>query len=318
MFYSQKKYIKIELLNINKATIMNYKTLGSISFTLLLALVLISCGSQKKEEEADSSEEFEQAESDLKGQIKEVVYEIPSPSEIPFLLEATGAEFNETLINDRNLVDEYASRNDKASLNLGVYASDIGYLVSYDKVQEALNYMTSAKKLADNLGISGSFDAELIKRFENNLSRKDSLAHLLNATISETERYLKDDSRNKLAALVITGSFVEGLYISTELIKTYPKDILPEDSRNLVLTPLIRVVLEQEKAIEDLVKMLGTIEQTDPVNDLIAGLRELEEDYKSLNIEEQIKKNRADLVLTDETLISITAKVAEIRNGITE
>ncbi|WP_185152798.1 hypothetical protein, partial [Fulvivirga aurantia] len=263
-------------------------------------------------------DEFEQAESDLKGQIQEVVYEIPSPSEIPFLLEATGAEFNETLINDQNRADEYASRNDKASLNLGVYAADIGYLVSYDKVQEALNYMTSAKKLADNLGITGSFNSELIQRFESNLSRKDSLAYLLNETIKETENYLKDDSRNKLAALVITGSFVEGLYISTELIKTYPKDILPDDSRNLVLTPLIRVVLEQEKAIEDLVNMLGNIEQTDPVTDLLAGFKELQKDYESLNIEEQIKNNRADLVLSDETLIGITAKVADIRNGITE
>jgi len=317
MFHSQKKYIKIENLNL-KTNNMNYRTLGSISFSLLLAFTIASCGSQKKEEKADSSEEFEQAESDLKEQIQEVVYEIPSPSEIPFLLEATGAEFNGTLINDRNMADEYASRNDKASLNLGVYAADIGYLVSYDKVQEALNYMTSAKKLADELGVTGSFDAALIKRFENNLSRKDSLAYLLNSTINNTEKYLKDDNRNRLAALTITGSFVEGLYISTELIKTYPKDILPDDSRNLVLTPLIRVVLEQEKSVEDLVNMLETVEKSSPVDQLLTGLKELNENYKSLNIEEQIKNNRADLVLTDQTLIDITTKVAEIRNSITE
>ncbi len=316
-FIRKKNILKLRTKS-NTATIMKYKTLGSISLLLLVAVLLFSCGSQKTEDKADSSDEFEQAETDLKDQIQEVVYEIPSPSEIPFLLEATGAEFNETLINDKDRADEYASRNDKASLNLGVYAADIGYLVSYDKVQEALNYMTSSKKLADNLGISGSFDAELIKRFESNLSRKDSLAFLLNETIKETENYLKDDNRNKLAALVITGSFIEGLYISTELIKTYPKDILPDDSRNLVLTPLIRVVLEQEKSLEDLVTMLGTIEKTDPVNQLIEGLRGLQEDYSSLNIEEQIKNNRADLVLTDETLTEITVKVAEIRNNITE
>ena len=54
--------------------------------------------------------------------------------------------------------------------------------------------------------------------------------------------------------MVVTGSFVEGLYISTGLIKTYPKDLLPDDSRNLVLTPLMRVVLEQKKSVSDLVK----------------------------------------------------------------
>jgi len=144
------------------------------------------------------------------------------------------------------------------------------------------------------------------------------LAYLLNETINNTENYLKDDNRNKLAALVITGSFVEGLYISTELIKTYPKDILPEDSRNLVLTPLIRVVLEQEKAVEDVIKMLQSIDQTEPVAGLLEQFEALNENYEALNIEEQIKNNRADLVLTDETLTEITTQVASMRNEITE
>ncbi|ELR73208.1 hypothetical protein C900_05257 [Fulvivirga imtechensis AK7] len=298
---------------------MNYKQLGSLCLSLILLGGLFSCGNQTSEEKKDqAAEEFDRAESDLKEQIQEVVYEIPSPSEIPFLLEATGAEFNQSLINDNNKADRYASRNDKAALNLGIYAADIGYLVSYDKVQEALTYMSSAKKLADNLGVTGAFDTQLIKRFESNLSRKDSLSYLLNETIHHTEAYLKDDDRNKLAALIITGSFIEGLYISTELIKTYPKDILPDDSRNLVLTPLIRVVLEQEKSLKDLIKMLGTVENSAPVDKLITDLRELEKDYDSLNIADQIQKNRADLVLTDDTLAEITSKVAEIRNSITE
>ncbi|GAA0894196.1 hypothetical protein GCM10009122_38760 [Fulvivirga kasyanovii] len=279
---------------------------------------MFACGSKTNEEKTDSSEEFEQAETDLKEQIQEVIYEIPSPSEIPFLLEATGAEFNQSLINDNSKADQYASRNDKAALNLGVYAADIGYLVSYDKVQEALTYMSSAKKLADNLGVTGAFDTDLIKRFESNLSRKDSLSYLLNETINKTESYLKDDDRNKLAALIITGSFVEGLYISTALIKTYPKDILPEDSRNLVLTPLIRVVLEQEKSLDDLVEMLGTVENTAPIDSLLKDLRALQADYDSLEIEDQIKNQRADLVLTDKTLEEITSKVAAIRSSIVE
>ena len=292
---------------------MNKTKYVYLSLVIMFVMALSSCGSEKKEDKKSSSEEFEQAESDLKEQIQEVVYEIPSPSEIPFLLEATGAEFNGSLIHDNNRAGEYMSLNDKAAINLGIYAADIGYLVSYDKVQESLTYMGTAKKLADNLGISGSFDVELIKRFEDNLSRKDSLALLLNNTIQETENYLKDDNRNRLAALIVAGSFIEGLYISTQLIKSYPKDILPEDSRNLVLTPLIRVVLEQQKAAQDLSNLLGTIDPSDPVNDLLTNLSLLIKNYGALNIEEQIKNNRADLVLSDKTLEDITTRVAEMR-----
>ena len=296
---------------------MNYTKLGSLFLSLTLVIVLFSCGS-KKDEDQTSSDEFDQAESELKEQIQEVIYEIPSPSEIPFLLEATGAEFNASLINDNNKVDEYASRHDKAALNLGVYATDVGYLVSYDKVQEALTYMSAAKKLADDLGVTGSFDERLIQRFESNLSQKDSLAHLLNTTIDETEKYLKDDARNKMSALIISGSFVEGLYISTALIESYPKDILPDDSRNLVLTPIIRVVLEQEKSVADLINLLEGLEQTETIEILIADFKSLQESYSALTIEEQIHNNRADLVLNDEILGNITVSVAKIRSDITE
>ncbi|MBL3658705.1 hypothetical protein [Fulvivirga sediminis] len=297
---------------------MNYKKLGTAILSVLIIFGMTSCGQKTEKEAEDASEELEAAEPELKEQIEEVVYEIPSPSEIPTLLERTGAEYNGSLVNPQDKADSYASANDKAALNLGVYATDIGYLVSYDKSQDALTYIASSKKLADNLGVTGAIDSKLLSRFENNLSRKDSLIILINSTIDKTESYLKDDERNQLAALVVAGSFVEGLYISTGLVKTYPTDILPEDKRNLVLTPLIDVILKQEKSVKDLSKMLDALEKSGPLAELSTKVKALEADYEKLDIEEQIKNNRADLALTDATLQDITSKVAEIRNFIVE
>jgi len=283
----------------------------------LLATGLASCNSSK-EDKNKNSDEFDEAGETLKQQIEEVVYNIPSPSEIPYLLQATGAEFNENLLNARQNVDGYTTRNDKAALNLGVYVADIGYLTSYDKTQEAIDYLASCKTLADALGLIGTFDSELGKQFEENISNKDSLAHLLDRTIQQAQAFLVDDNRNKLASLVVTGSFIEGLYISTGLIKSYPKNILPEDNRNLVLTPLMRVVLEQKKAVSELLKMLSAVDQTEPIVSIVADLKSLEETYQKLNIEEQIKKNRADLVLSDKNLEGITTLVEKIRKEITQ
>jgi hypothetical protein len=296
---------------------MNRKYFVVSMLWIAALLMLQSCGSSSGDQ-GKNSDEFKAAEESLKEQIEEVVYNIPSPSEIPYLLQATGAEFNQSLINPRTKADQYASRNDKAALNLGIYAADIGYLSSYDKSQEAIDYLNSCKVLADNLGVIGSFDIEMLKRFEANISNKDSLALLLNETISKTEDFLKDDSRNKLAALVLTGSFVESLYISTGIIKSYPKNMLPADKRNLVLTPVMRVVLEQKKSVNELLKMLATVEQSDPVTSLVADLKSLEADYAALNIEEQIKNNRADMVLTDKNLEKITATVEKLRKSITD
>jgi hypothetical protein len=296
---------------------MKFKHPIYLFFSALVTFGLVSCGSSSSDKDKNSNE-FKEAEESLKQQIEEVVYNIPSPTEIPYLLQATGAEFNENLLNSRTKVDQYATRNDKAALNLGVYAADIGYLTSYEKTQEAIDYLNSCKTLAENLGVIGSFDAELLQKFEANISNKDSLTHLLDKTIKKTENFLKDDKRNKLSALVVTGSFVEGLYISTGLIKSYPKNLLPDDKRNLVLTPLMRVVLEQKKSVSELLKMLSAVEQTEPITSITADLKALETAYASLNIEEQIKNNKANMVLSDKNLVEITNITEKLRKGITD
>jgi hypothetical protein len=285
---------------------------------IILALVaIISACSGQKSETTISADEFNDT-GELKEQIKEYVFNIPSPSEIPYMLMATGAEYNQSLINDRRKVDKYTNRSDRAALNLGVYATDIGYLSSYDKTQDAIDYMGVCKVLADNLNISSSFDASLLRRFESNLANKDSLAKIINQSVMKAETFLRDDNRNKLAALMLTGSFIEGMYISTGVVKSYPKDILPDDTRNLILTPLMQIILNQEKSVDETIAMLETVEQTNPVEQILTDLRALQANFKKLNIQEQIKNNRADLVLSDATLAEITDSVERLRKGLVD
>jgi hypothetical protein len=283
-----------------------------------VAFGLMSCGSSTSDK-VNNSEEFKEAQKEtLKQQIEEVVYNIPPPTEIPYLLQATGADFNQGLLNPRTKVDQYATRHDKAALNLGVYAADVGYLSSYEKTQDAISYLSTTKTLAENLNVIGAFDADVLKKFEENITNKDSLTRLLDHTIKKTEDFLKDDNRNKLAALVVTGSFVEGLYISTSVVKTYPKSTLPDESRNIILPALMRIILQQKISVTELKNMLSALEQTEPVTSIVEDLRKLESAYANLNIEEQIKNNKANLVLTDKNLIEITAITEKLRKSIVE
>jgi hypothetical protein len=297
---------------------MKFSFLKTICVFVFLALGLWSCGSSSKEDQS-KSDEFKEAEESLKDGIQDVVYNIPSPHEIPYLLQSTGADFNQSLISDRKKADSYLTKTDKVALNLGVYASDIGYLSSYDKTQEAIDYLTTAKSLADNMGVIGSFDTDILKNFESNISNKDSLAALLDRAIKKTDVYLKDDSRNKLAALMVVGSFVEGLYITTGVISSYPKDLLPNDQRNVILTPLVRIILEQEKSVNELVKMLGAVQPAEePITTLLTEFTSLQSYYKELNINEQIKNNKGSEVLNDKNLAEITRLVSKLRKSITD
>jgi hypothetical protein len=283
---------------------------------ILGVLALWSCGTAPKDD--SKAGEFDSANVDIKDRIQDLRYKIPSPHEIPYLLQATGAEFNQSLLSNRRKADSYLTRNDKAALNLGVYASDIGYLCSYDKTQEAIDYLNVVKTLADNLGVIGSFDSDMLKKFEANISNKDSLATLIDQAVEKTSAYLRDDNRSKLAAMIITGSFIEALYVSTGLIKTYPKNLLPDDQRNLVLTPLMRVILDQVQSVDELVKMLGTVDQQEPVAGILTDLHALQASYRALNINEQIKNNKANLALSDKNLEEITKIVEKLRTSITD
>ncbi len=283
-----------------------------------LTLLITSCGGTKDESSQDSSDEFKAAEEEVKSQIESVMYDIPSPSEIPGLLMRTGVEYNQALLHSNANIDKYMTGNDKTALNLGVYSTDVGYLISYDKVQDALNYMTTSKRMADELGLSGTFENSMIAQFESNLSNKDSLAILLNGAINNSRDFLRNENRTRLAALLLTGSLTEGLYISCELIKNYPKDILPEEQRNMVLMDLIRIILEQQKSTGEIVKMLSSIDQSAPVENLTKEYTALEAAFATLNIEDKISNNDGSLILTDASLIEITTIVERIRKGIIE
>ncbi len=291
---------------------MKIKSLVLNALSMALLGTLIACGGSSEDTSKESAE-FDAAKEELKQKIEEVTYKIPSPTEVPYLIEATGADYNADLLNPKEAVDNYLTTFTRAAVNLGIYASDVAYLSTYGKTQESLDYLQTIKKLADHLGVISAIDEIALKRFENNIDSKDSLEVLINETVDNVDKYLKNEQRNKVAALVTAGSFVEGLYISTTLVKTYPKDLLPEAQRNIILTPVIKIILDQRVGIAETIKLLESVESDEEVVQLIADFNALLKSYEELNIEEQIKNNQADLMLSDETLKSITKQVDKIR-----
>ena len=242
--------------------------------------------------------------------------DVPEPSEIPYQIKGTGAEFNEKLPNAPANVEKYKTTNNKAALNLGVYATDIGYVSVYEKVQNAIEYVKAVKDLGDKIGVTGAFDPQLEKRFKDNLSKVDSLTTIINETLKSSDKYLKDNDRNSIAAMIFTGSFIEGLYVSTQLIETYPKDLLPVEAKNEVLLGMVRLITQQDKPLGDLITALKSLDEDEDTKKLIQDLEDLAKLYKDLNIKEKIEKNQGDLILTDETIKGITNKVKEIRAGV--
>ncbi|MDJ1471660.1 hypothetical protein [Xanthocytophaga flava] len=290
-------------------------------FLLALSGVLLlnSCGGEKKADETTAVDTAATMTEDTTAveptATSPILSALPKTSDIPATIQLTGADFNQSLINPSSKVASYTTTNDKAALNLGAYATDIGYLSVYKKTQDVLTYLKGAQKLSDHLGLSNAFGEAMQKRFQSNLATEDSLVKIVDESMLYVRKYLADNQRDATGALVVTGSFVEGLYISTGLIKKYPKDV-PADVRNGVLTQLILDIIKQKQSLADLITILKSVKQDEAVVAYTQKLNDLYGQFEALKFEESLKSNAGNFAVTDKTLTEITKKVEAIRADI--
>ena len=292
----------------------------NISFlsVLLAALVLVSCGDSKKKSQNEldaEAEVYAEAEKQLIDEIDKVVMDMPSPSEVPYLLMATGSDFNGALINDLNNASKYYNSPDKSAMNLGAYSTDIGYLSSYDQTQDALKYLESCQKLADQIGIASAFELDVMERFEKNIGNKDSLANIIDYAMEVAHEKLQATDRLQMVALVLSGSYIEGLYLSCMVLDTYPEDLLPEAQKNLILEPLVRVIIDQRKPLNDIIVLLKDLESDPVIATVIAEFDILNNLYEAdlKNIDQRISDGDKTLVLSKDLLGDIIYEIKRIR-----
>ena len=295
------------------------RQLSLLSLVCAVVVCMTSCGGGKStsEEETEASEEFDAAKTEIISDINKVIKDLPPPSEVPYLLMATGSDFDPTVINSLDNLDAYSTPSSKAALNLGVYTTDVGYLASYEKAQLSLDYISACQKLAEDLGIASAMDIELIGRFERNLNNKDSLKVLVDEVLENTGERLDAMDRMSVAGLVLSGTYIEGLYISNSLIQNYPND-LPEQTRTLILEPLIKIVIDQKTALDDLLNVLDKLGDDPSIQDMeenLAGIKAIYEGELA-EVSKQISENTGDLVLTPDVLSNLNDEVAAIRTEI--
>ena len=280
---------------------------------LLLLCIFSSC--QQKSTTENQSLDLSPADStiSLKQDIEDLIFNLPSPSEVPYAIQTTGITFNSNLANTFIKDGITAQQNEFQALLLGYYAADIGYFSSYGKVQEAIDYMNKSKNLSDNLGVTGVFDLQDIKKFENNLNNKDSAARVLDETIKKLDKLLVSDSRNKLAAFVVVGSFLEGLYITSQLMTTYPK---PWPKQDTVANSVTRVLLEQKKSISTLIKLLGNVEESELSAKISGSLEKMKILLDEMKVDDNNKSMWEMIQANPKKLNSFSDICANVRNSL--
>ena len=179
-------------------------------------MVMLSCGSESQnnsdESKVSTETETNQDTSQVLRSAQKIFYSMPSPLELTSLIKKADGQFRKDLLYDPTKANIYQSAKTRA-LALGLYGADLSYSTVYEQQGDAVKFLAASKRLGETIGIQEAFSAEIIERANANLDNRDSMMAIMTEMYWQTNSQLKEESRDQLALLVVTGGWIEGLYI---------------------------------------------------------------------------------------------------------
>lgn len=281
------------------------------------ALLLTSCANSDEEfMESNSTANEESDISDIEVSdelMDDLMQSITSPVEMANLIRTTGGEFNSTIMSETDNMDRFATSHDKA-INMGVFVADLGYVNIYEKTIYAVEYLNSIKSLADDLMVGQFFDYETLKSLSANSQNIDSLLYISTNSFNEMDLFLRSQKRSELSILIITGAWLEGLYISSQLAKSGDNPDLNER------------IGEQKINLENIVNSIDAFSSKKYFSDLAGQIQKLSKIYEGVTIsyiegEPEMVEVDGQLMVVDnsQSIVEITSdQVQEIASVVSD
>ncbi|MBT32467.1 MAG: hypothetical protein CMO01_22615 [Thalassobius sp.] len=251
--------------------------------------------------------------------INDILQSIPSPLEISLLIKEVGSYYNKADLNDHNKVSSYSTNFDKA-LNLGIYGTDLGYSNIYNKNQDALNYLNSVQNLAEGLTIGQFFDYATLKSLAESADQNlDALLRTTTANFEKINYHLRQQKREHLSILLLTGGWVEALYLTTLVHQRTNNEVLREKiGEQKIVLDRILLVLEVYKTRNGFAELIADLKKLQAIYDQI----EIETVYEEPTMVEKdgvlvvVDNTKSVVNITDRDIDTITSLTKSIRNKI--
>jgi hypothetical protein len=287
----------------------------------LSMLFLFSCQTRKGKE---SGAEFEVPDSIITAEaltisdeaLEEIVQNVSSPVEMAALIKELGVPFSTKYLATTDYVDKY-NTSFKMAYSLGVFGADLGYLNIYDKNTQVVNYLAAINKLADGIKVGQFFDFETLQRLTTSRESIDSLMFISVNSFNNMDLYLRENARGHLSALMIAGTWVEGLYLVTQVAneKNNPQ--------------LLERIGEQKVNLNNIMLILDNYKEHVQVAEVIESLNVLKEEFDKVEITYElgepesveeggmimiIQNEKSIVNISDVQLNKIISKTKQIRN----
>ncbi len=171
------------------------------------------------------------------------------------------------------------------------------------------------------IGISSVFNQNLVDRIESIIDNQDSLLRITNDTYLNIVNYLESVERQKSLAQIVTGGWIESIYVVTNLLENYNEN-----------PKIISLLASQKNVVENLELYLKKIENDKSIESTINDLDPLIKFYKSLELKETGKLSdnqeqkptnkiivggNSEPVMTAEQFEVLKKEITKLRNKIT-
>jgi len=187
---------------------------------LILSLLLINCNNDNKKQDETEQIDSTIRENSTLVKVNNRLFSVPSPFQVAILIKNNKIPFNKQLLNSEKNQINYTTSY-KQALNLGVYGADLSYLNIYEQLLDVASYFAVIKVLSKELGISSTVDEKTLNKIEANSSNKDSLLTILSTIYRDADAFLFNNDRNEIGLLILSGGWIESLYIMTQTLNNY-------------------------------------------------------------------------------------------------
>jgi hypothetical protein len=286
-----------------------------ILFFLLSLFVAVSCGNNTtKPPDNIGTEDGPVVDPEA---INKIIESFSSPIETAALIEDLKVPYSNKYLIATDVAADFDS-NYKKALGLGMLSSDLGYLNVYHRTNSIVEYLTVIRRLSNDLDVDQFFDFQTLKRLATNSEHLDSLMFMSVNSYNRMDEHLRKTQRSDLSALMVTGVWLEGLYLACQVNK---------QANNKEFRDRIG---EQKNILNDLILVLKFFDKKPHFSEIIADFTDLKEAYENVKITTKVgesktqKDDKGRTIITqdeytvvdmsDEQLAEITKLVEKIRN----
>ncbi len=231
--------------------------------------------------------------------INEIISSFSSPVEMAALMNSLEIPFSKKYIINPSLTENYDTNNKKA-FALGVLSADLGYLNVYERASLIVEYLSAIKRLSDDLKVSQFFDFQSFKRIVTSNENIDSLLFLSVQSFRDMDAYLRESNRSKLSLLVITGVWIEGLYLQTQVAQEKSVDALMDR-------------IGEQKILFNMLYPILKVYDDDPYfKELVEDFKDYQQIFEKVEISYQVADPETEIIDGHVTIIQNETSVVEI------